>query len=78
MTREEEHHAELVAQHAERVAVRVEGKGLKEGAACLRMLAASLRLGAHLRPAGSQAEAEARAAAVVEGLLRSHEKAQGG
>lgn len=78
MTREESHYAELAAQHAERVATRVEGKGLKEGAACLRMFAAALRQGAHVSPPGSQAEAEARSVAIVEGLLRSHEKAQGG
>jgi hypothetical protein len=75
MTREEEAMAELAAMHAERAAERLKARGnLIPGAEALRMFAASLRVGAHLRPAGSEAEGQARAVAIVGDLIEQAER----
>jgi hypothetical protein len=70
MTREEAVQAGLAAEHAERVAARLEARGRQEGVVVLRIFAAALRAGAHIAPAGNQAEADLRAGLVAEDLLR--------
>ena len=75
MTRDEEAMAELAARHAERVADRLKARGnLIPGAEALRMFAASLRTGAHVRPAGSAEEGQARARAIVGDLIEQAER----
>jgi hypothetical protein len=71
MTTEESHYSELAAQHAERCADRLRENHVQMGGeAALRMFASSLRAGGHLRPAQSEAEGAARAALIVEDVLR--------
>jgi hypothetical protein len=62
----ETQHAELAAAHADRVAARLAVKGSPETAVVLKMFAASLRAGAHLRPATSELEANDRAIEIVQ------------
>jgi hypothetical protein len=70
MTDEQKHTSELAAQHADRVADRLKACGDRRGEGILRMFAGSLRSGAHLRPPQSQEEANARAVAILEDVLR--------
>ena len=67
--------AELAADHAERCAKKLEEKGVTmQGSAALRMFAGALRAGNHLRPSQSEAEAEARAVAVVQDVIRQADR----
>lgn len=71
MTSDEAVHAELCARHAVRAAEKLARSGaVLDGPGALRMFAAALRAGAHLRPAGSYEEAEARQVAIVGDLIK--------
>lgn len=64
---------EQAAAHAERVAGRLAARGDRSGEGLLRLFAASLRAGAHLRPAADREEQAARAAAILGDVLKRGE-----